>query len=152
MNKQVKIFWNQFLKHTNHPIDTKCFEIFYFGHTKQTAHSLAKLVLSGKKTATTSCIYQYQDVHTSYPTVGDLSIVTDFAGHPLCVIETTQVITLPFNEMTYELCKREGEDDTLESWKKSHTNFFTAIGKDLNFEFTEELEIIFEDFVVVYRS
>lgn len=48
---------------------------------------------------------------------GSYSIVTDWEGVPKCVIETTNVRILPFKDITYDICKLEGEDDSLESWR-----------------------------------
>ena len=36
------------------------------------------------------------------PAPGDLSIVTDWAGHPLCVIETLHTETVPFHSVSAE--------------------------------------------------
>lgn len=57
---------------------------------------------------------------------------------------------LPFKDMTFDICKREGEDETLESWQRGHIRYYTAEGKQLGYEFTEDLPIVFEDFKVVY--
>jgi uncharacterized protein YhfF len=54
--------------------------------------------------------------------------------------------------MTYDICKREGEDDTLESWQKGHRHFFTEEGKELGYVFSESMPVIFEDFKVVYTK
>lgn len=83
------------------------------------------------------------------PHKGDLSIVTDWSGNPCCVIETQNVEIIPFNEITFDICKREGEDNCLESWQKNHREFFTEDGKDLGYEFTEDMPVIFEDFKVI---
>ena len=64
------------------------------------------------------------------PKVGDYSIVTDWDGNPKCVIETTAVQIMTYSEMTFDICKREGEDDNLESWKQGHQKFFTEEGKE----------------------
>ncbi len=39
-------------------------------------------------------------------------------------------LVLPFREVTFDLCRREGEDDTLASWQRGHVSFFTAEGRD----------------------
>lgn len=85
------------------------------------------------------------------PQVGDLSIVTDWEGVPRCVIETTKITIIPFSEITYDICKREGEDDTLESWVKGHAHFFKEEGKQIGYEFSDNMPVVFEDFKVVYQ-
>lgn len=110
------------------------------------------MVLSGKKQATASSLLSYEIEGCRIPQIGDYSIVTDWKGNPRCVIETTNVIILPFNQITFDICKREGEDDTLESWQKGHRNFFMEDGKKLGYEFSENMPVVFEDFKVVFSK
>lgn len=70
---------------------------------------------------------------------------------PKCVIETTNVRILPFKDVTYDICKLEGEDDSLESWRKGHISFFKEEGKKSGYEFSEEMPVVFEEFEVVYQ-
>lgn len=151
MENKVRDYWNNFLLETNRDKETKCFEVFYFGSTEQSANYLLELVLQGRKTATASSAYQFELADSDYPKVGDLSIVTDYDGHPKCIIETKDVLRIKFKDMTYDICKREGEDESLESWQQNHIDYFTTIGKELGFEFSFDMDIIFEDFVVVYK-
>jgi len=44
------------------------------------------------------------------------------------MIETTNVRIIPYCEITYDIAKLEGEDDTLVSWQKNHQRFFTEEG------------------------
>lgn len=148
---EIKQYWSDFLKETNRDSHTKYFEAFYFGSSEQAATNLLKLVLDGKKTATASGLKQSLLSNAELPKVGDLSIVTDWEGNPACIIETTNVIQMKFQEMTYDICKREGEDETLESWQQNHIDFFTVVGKEMGFEFSWDMDIIFEDFEVIYR-
>jgi uncharacterized protein YhfF len=143
-------FWNEFLISQNKDSKTAYLECFHFELTEKSANGLLALVLSGKKRATASSKTAYEIKGERLPQVGDYSIVTDFAGKPHCVIETTAVTVLPFNEMTFDICKREGEDDNLESWQRGHRNFFTKEGKMLGYEFTETMPVVFEDFEVVF--
>ena len=68
------------------------------------------------------------------------------------MIRTSKVRILPFREMTYDICKLEGEDDTLASWQRGHQRFFTEEGKELGYEFTEDMPVVFEEFEVVYQE
>lgn len=149
--KRISQYWHDFLQKTNRDAALKYYECFHFCHTEALANSLLQLVLEGTKKATSSSLLSYQARSEPLPQVGSLSIVTDFAGNPRCVIETTSVMILPFKDMTYELCKREGEDDTLESWQEGHTRFFTIDAAENNFAFTQDMPVVFEDFEVVYQ-
>lgn len=147
----VEAFWQAFLKKTGRPADTTYLDAFYFDLTEEWANKLADLVLAGKKRATCSSVLAYDAAKGErIPQAGDLSVVTDFAGEPRCVIETTAVTILPFSEVTWELCSREGEDMTLASWRAAHTRFFTEEGKLCGYTFTPDMPVAFEDFRVVY--
>ena len=47
---------------------------------------------------------------------------------------------------------QEGEDDSLESWREGHIRFFRNEGKELGYEFKEDMLVVFEDFEVVYKE
>jgi len=151
MTDKVTVFWQDFLRETGRPADTVPFEVFHFCMTEELANRLLDLVLAGRKTATTSSLPLYEVVGERTPLPGDLSVVTDWAGTPHCVIETTAVCTMPFKEMTFEICKREGEDDTLESWQQGHARVFTEEGVQMGYRFSPDMPIVFEDFRVIYR-
>ena len=148
----VKTFWSMFLEETGRDGNTQYLECFYFDLNERSANNLLALVLAGKKHATASSLYALAAEGCELPKRGSLSIVTDWDGNPRCVIETTAVTILPFREITFELCSREGEDDSLESWQRGHTRFFTEDGKALGYEFSEDMPVVFEDFEVVYRA
>jgi uncharacterized protein YhfF len=111
---------------------------------------LLELVLAGRKKATASSLYYFEKSGVKLPEPGDLSIVTDWNGTPRCVIETTEVQILPFQDVTFELCKWEGEDDNLESWQLGHTHFFTEEGKQEGYRFSELMPVVFEKFNCIY--
>ena len=58
---------------------------------------------------------------------------------------------MPFRDMTFDVCKREGEDDTLESWQQGHRKFFAMEAAELGYEFNEDMPVLFEDFEVVWK-
>ena len=145
-------FWKDFLSHTGRDPETKYISCFHFELTERWANELLGLVLSGKKRATASSLISFEIENEPLPGPGDLSIVTDWAGEPRCVIETTCVTVLPFNAMTFDICSREGEDECLETWVDGHRRFFTAEGNEMGYEFCEDMPVVFEDFEVVYSK
>lgn len=148
----VQAFWEAFLRDTGRSAEAPCPEAFHFDLTEKWANELLRLVLEGKKRATSSSLTCYELEGERVPAPGDLSIVTDWAGEPHCVIETTQVDILSFRDMTFALCRLEGEDDSLDSWRRSHINFFTAEGREAGYVFTEDMPVIFEQFRVIYAG
>ena len=146
----IEMFWHTFLEKTNRDARTKYFECFHFDNNERSANELLSLVLSGKKRATASSLYAFAPGEVPKP--GHLSVVTDWDGNPRCVIETTAVRVIPFNEMTFDICSREGEDECLETWQAGHRRFFTEDGNEMGYTFTEEMPVIFEDFQVIYTA
>ena len=152
MKKEEAIlnFWNTFLIETNRDTSLTYNDSWCFGHTEELASELLELVLKGTKKATATSQYAFEAENQPLPKVGDLNIVTDWNGTPYCVIKTTSVMVLPFKDMTFDICKREGEDDNLESWQEGHIRFFTADGEATGYQFTWDMPVVFEDFEVVY--
>ncbi|MGL5674928.1 MAG: ASCH domain-containing protein [Cellulosilyticaceae bacterium] len=148
----VDTYWQSFLKHANLDPNTPYIECFHFEMSEPLANELLALVLSGQKRATASSLLSYEITGDRVPQVGDYSIVTDWDGHPRCVIQTTAVTILPFNEITYDICKREGEDDTLQSWQEGHRRYFIADGNALGYTFSDTMPVLFEDFEVVFTD
>lgn len=148
----VSEFWKEFLKVTNKNKETKYIECFHFELTEKLANELLELVLTGTKRATSSSLLAYEVEGSRIPQVGDYSIITDWDGIPRCVIETAAVTILPYKDITFDICKREGEDDSLESWQRGHERFFIEDGKELGYEFSQDMPVVFEDFKVVFKG
>ena len=152
MKNDVEVFWQSFLSEKGLAKDTKYFESFHFELTERSANELLNLVLIGEKKATSSSLLEFELSNSEIPKVKDFSILTDWVGTPHCVIQTKKVNVLPFKEITYDLCKLEGEDDDLASWQRGHISFFQREGKALGYSFTEDMPVIFEEFEVVYQK
>lgn len=138
------------MRETGRGATTPCYEVFAFGNSPAMAEQLLALVLCGKKRATTSALPVYQAEGTAPPAVGALSVVTNGAGTPRCVIETTAVTTLPFCAVSWEMARREGEDENLESWQAGHRRFFGGEAAACGFTFDESTPVVFEDFRLVW--
>lgn len=147
---RIEAYWREFLEATGRDPSTRYIAAFYFELSEYWANELLRLVLIGQKRATSSSLYAYASGGEKMPAPGDLSIVTDWAGVPRCVIETTDVTVMKFYEMTYDICRREGEDECLETWREGHARFFAGEGEQLGYAFSEDMPILFEDFKVVY--
>ncbi len=130
-------------------LDPDSLEHWHFERTESACNYLLSLVLQGKKRATSSSLAGYQNSGEKPPEEGELSVITDWDGNPRCVIRTVRVTRLPYKDITFDLARREGEDDTLESWRNSHEKFFREEGKELGYEFTEDMTVVFEEFEVV---
>ncbi|MBF4461117.1 MULTISPECIES: ASCH domain-containing protein [unclassified Rathayibacter] len=96
-----------------------------FGASEEQADRLLELVLSGKKTATASSLWDYEADPESLPTERDFSIVLDGGGAPRAVIQTLAVEVIPFDEVTERHARAEGEGDlSLKEWREAHERFW----------------------------
>ena len=107
--------------------------------------------MSEKKTAFFTSFATYTIDQEPLPVSGELYIVLDRANNPVCVIEITSVTVLPFNEVTWEMAKLEGEDENLAQWKERKTEYLQEEGDILGFEFSPDLKLVFQTFKVIYR-
>ncbi len=103
---------------------------------------LVKLVLDNKKTATTS-LYKFDCISSE----GSLSVLTDSQKNSVCIIRTKKVIVTEFKNITFALARLEGENDSLEEWKKVHATYFFKLDADFN----ENTKVIFEIFEVIKK-
>ena len=147
---KLTAFWNRFLESKNLPKDTTYATSFYFGAGEEMAKELLDLVLQGKKRATTSALPSFEAEGEKVPEVGDYIILTEFDGTPRCVAQDVAVLIKPFCEMTFDIVKREGEDECLETWQENHRKFFGMDAEALGYTFNENTLVVFEDFEVVY--
>jgi uncharacterized protein YhfF len=149
---KIHAFWREFLEKTGRDQNLKYQGYYHFELSERLANELLNLVLIGQKKATASSYDSFHLLNERIPEVGDLNIITDFHNNPKCVVETTNITILPYKELTFDIVKREGEDDTLESWRKGHEKFFRAEGKELGYAFSDDMKIVFEDFKVIYKK
>lgn len=150
--EKIEAYWQAFLRQAGLDPATRYYDASYFGRGEAMARELLDLILSGRKRATAGCLESYRMEGEDLPVPGDYTIVTDFHGNPGCILRTTAVRLIPFREMTFDICSREGEDECLETWKEGHARFFTADGLELGYVFNEDMDVVFEDFEVVYRE
>jgi len=85
------------------------------------------------------------------PVSGELYVVLDRINQPRCVIETQSVEIVPFNEVTWDMARLEGEDEDLGQWKERKQEYLEDEGAILGFEFTPDIKLVFQTFKVVYR-
>lgn len=118
--------------------------VWSFGDSAEMADELAKLVIAGDKQASCGSLAAWQQGDETV-SPGDYHIVLDGRENPACVIRTTSLKLIRFNEVTAQDAAAEGEGDkSLQYWRKEHQEFFTREGT-----FSEEMELIFETFVLV---
>jgi uncharacterized protein YhfF len=145
-------FWNEFRAREGSVAANEPYQIWYFGNTPEMAAELAHLVIAGKKFATGSLAAVNEIKPEEAPIPDGYSVVTDFHGEPMCVIQTTEIRHLPFSEVDPQFAADEGEgDQSLESWREAHCNYFTREAADLGLEFDEQSLVCCERFKLLYH-
>ena len=112
---------------------------FQFGDGAELADRLAALVVAGVKTGTCSAA-----VHGPDAEIGERQICLNSAGTPVCEIETVNMQTLPFSDVTPEMAALEGEGDLSHAyWRDAHEQYFQREGT-----WAPDMDVIFETFRV----
>lgn len=123
-----------------------------FGDSAEMADRLGELVVQGIKRATTSLAWEYEYLREQPPKVGDLSILLDGQGSPLCIIETVEVEIKPFEQVDERFAFDEGEGDrSLEYWRSVHTLFFSRACQQIGRAFNDKAPVVCERFKLIYK-
>lgn len=126
-------------------VDLQNLEVWHLGKNKKQANKLFKLVLRGKKIATS---YLYNENES--PTNNSYSILTNWDKKKQILIQTTNIQVIPFNKVTKQHARNEGEGTkTLRYWRKIHKKFFIEELAEKGQSFSEETLIVCETFRVV---
>ncbi len=147
----IQSFWEEFQASVDYDASYRFYEAFHFDDNEHDANDLAKLVLSGVKRATAGLLWSYEADNKLPPEPGALSVVTDWHSKPLCVMESTDVVIVPFAEVTEQFAATEGEGDkTLTYWRKVHWSYFGRECKRIGKEPSQSMPIVCEEFRVIY--
>ncbi len=147
---KVAEFWRTFC--AAHDVDPgrRC-DVFRFGDSDAMADELAELVRTGPKRATCGLAMDFGAGREPLPAVGEYSVVLDGAGHPRCVIRTTEVEVKPLDQVDAVFAWDEGEGDrTLDWWAAGHQAYFTRDLARQGLEFRTDLPTVFERFELVW--
>lgn len=91
-----------------------------FGDTEQQADEVVQLILNGTKTATCSNLDG-----EGIPLAGDVFLVVNGKGDPVCSIELTTVKMKTYDQVDEAHAYAEGEGDrSLAHWRKELQRFF----------------------------
>jgi len=124
----IEAFWAEFVAATG--VDGP-YEAWAFGDPSlpELATELALLVRDGPKRATAGLASDYEDGKEPMPKPGDLNLILDGDGMPVCVMRTTVVSLRRFGDVDEAFAWEEGEGDrTLAWWRAGHLQFFESVG------------------------
>lgn len=151
MNDKVEKYWNKFLATAPAISPEMPYQVWYFGNESRQARDLAKLVIAGTKTATASLLETNKLEPEKAPVDDGYSVVTNFEGEPMCVIQTTEIRHLAFNKVDAAFAYDEGEGDrTLADWREGHRAYFMREAAEMGFQFDENSIVCCERFRLLF--
>ena len=119
-------------------------QTFKFGDNAMLSAELLSLVRAGKKTATCGALRDYPEGSAETPVIGRRDIALNWDNSPALVIETLEVSTCRYCDVTEDFALAEGENETLEEWRAHHRRYFERYGG-----FDPEMELLCERFRLV---
>lgn len=132
-----------------HHIEQDSYEAWAFGGDPD---GLARLVLAGEKTATSSAYDLYPLEGEPLPQAGRYDVLLNAREEAVCVLRTTRVYVTAFDAVTPDHARREGEGDkSLAYWRQVHEAFFTQCLQEAGLSFTPETRVVCEEFEVAFR-
>ncbi len=155
-NIEIEAFWRAYMTglpvgHPHKGLPTP--EAWGFGNTPRMADELGALVVQGVKTATSSLVWEYESDGEPIPKAGELSIILNGEGMPICLIETVEVEIKPFHAVGARHAFEEGEGDrSLAYWRDVHWRYFTPICAAAGRTPDESMPLVCERFRVVYKA
>lgn len=142
----IEDFWIEFTGATG--IDGEYQAWAFAEEIPELATELALLVRDGPKRATAGLLSEFEGPDAvPFPEVGDLNLILDGEGEPVCVIRTTDVETRRFWDVDDAFAWDEGEGDrTLAWWRQAHMWFFFEQGIRID----ESTPMVLQRFELLY--
>jgi uncharacterized protein YhfF/RimJ/RimL family protein N-acetyltransferase len=152
LSPSVRHIWDRYLKHSGESADRPLPAVWHFCDNEVDADTCAALVLEGRKRATASSQWFFDCRGERLPVAGDLDIVTNWSGIAQCIIRTTAVEIVPYNEVTAEFAATEGEGDgSLGHWRSVHWPYYHRELEGTGCTPAEDMPIVCQRFEVAFR-
>ncbi len=122
-----------------------------FGDSPELADELLQFVLDGPKRATAAMVAEYVAEGEPLPRLGGHWIACDGTGVPRVVLRSVELRLGPLSSVDEQFAWDEGEyDRTLTTWLDGHRRYFRRACATLGVDFSDEIEVCFERFHVVW--
>lgn len=144
-------YWANFLKNTNRDLEDKCSGDLCFEGKGFVQSQINSIVLAGQKQAFFTTLATFTIDDEPLPISGELYILVDNQNKPLCVLEIESVNIIPFNEVTFEMVKKEGECATMGEWKEKMQEYIEDEAHVLGFEYSPDIKLVYQTFKVIYK-
>ena len=127
------------------------YTVEHFGDSARLADELLAIVLTGRKRATAELVADFVARGDQVPRIGSHWIACDSTGAPRIIIRSVELRVGQFTSADAAFAADEGEDDgSLASWQKEHRIYWKRVSAARGAEWTEDDDIIFERFAVVW--
>ena len=150
--EKIEFYWEKFLAILPHdsPYHSKTYIAQSWGDSPEMADELGDLIVRDIKTATCEALWQWGD--QPVPETGQITVVLNGHGEPICIIEATEVTIRKYNEVDSDFAQAEGEGDfSLDYWRDAHKNYFSRTLPKIGKEFSEDMPLVCERFKVIYK-
>ena len=144
-------FWEKFVKESGLDPDSKYDGVFGFEAQGFFGAERIAALLAGKKRAAFFPYSSYVVDDGLIPVSGEHYIILGAGRQPVCVIQTTRVQVVPFDQVTMEMVAKEGEDSSMEEWREKTRENLEEEGQVVGFEFSPDIKLVYMEFEVVYR-
>ena len=151
--RHIEAFWIAFLESPSAPNDAneRFYESFRIGLADEDAETGAELILSKQKTTTSSLLWEYESSGKALPPLGNLSVVENGRRAPVCIVQTTWIEAIRFDDVDAQFAFEYGEGDrTLEGWRKMFWSYYSNACKALGREMSPDTPLVCERFLVIF--
>jgi uncharacterized protein YhfF len=98
-------------------------------------------------------LWDYQESGKPLPYVGALSVLEDGARQPVCVIETTWVEVIPFDQIDSKFAFEYSETDgTLEGWRQMFWGYYDRECSKKGWVMSKGAPMVCERFRVIFQT
>ena len=150
--ESIEDYWKRFLKETNRPQQCPYAGEMEFADNKEDSIYFLSQILSGQKQANFTTLKSFEIDMESLPKKGFYSILVDYLENPVGVIETVDVLIVPFNQITQEMAMWDGSSSSLEEWRAFKKEEFIYDGQVMGYEFDESMPVVIDKFNLVWKN
>lgn len=152
MNSSINQLWDRY-RALNPTAPVEIPISFHFCDNQEDADICAELVWSGKKRATAPSVAELELAGDPIPRIGDLAIVTNWAGDAVAIIRTVSVTIKSFGDIDDEFARAEAEGDlTLEWWRAARQSYYENVLTGSRYKVDDNLQIVCEHFELALRA
>lgn len=150
---KIETFWQSYLSTLSEEEQKNApsYVVDQFADTPEAATKVGKLVRNGVKTTTSSLVWGLEHIGEPLPKVGQIELIVDGNGEPLCIIELTEVEIKPFNTVDEQFAFEYGEGErTRAYWLTDNWDYLSNWCRAIGREPSETMPLVFQRFRMLY--